>query len=122
MKYSDLTNEQRLEYKQAILMERNDAHGSGTPYNDLANAGELVSDGYAEDHAEGVEFSSDDFSCGVAADRDGVLDELKEWAERELLMSRYAEPGAARRPTLEAKLGVDWARKVLLDHIEAVRS
>lgn len=122
MKYSDLTNDQRLEYKWGILMERNNAHGESTSYKELANAGDLVSDKDAEARAKGVEFSPDDFSCGVAADRDGVLDELKEWAERELLMSRYAEPGSTRRPTLEAKLGVDWARKALLDHIEAVRS
>ena len=122
MNYSDLTGEQRLEFKQRILTDRNEARGEGTSYGELANADDLVSDEDAEFHAEGVEFSPDDFSCGVAADRGGVLDELKEWAERELLTARYAEPGAGRRPTLEATLGVDWARKALLDHIEAVRS
>ena len=121
MDYRDLTNEQRLEFKQHILTERNNERGEGTSYGELADAGTLVSDEDAESKAAGIEFSPDDFSCGVAADRDGVLDELKEWAERELLMGRYAKPGTGRRPTLEAKLGIDWARKALLDHIEAVR-
>lgn len=121
MDYRDLTNEQRLEFKQRILTERNDERGEGTSYGELADADTLVSDEDAESKAEGIEFSPDDFSCGVAADRDGVLSELKEWAERELLTAKYAKPGTGRRPTLEAKLGIDWARKALLDHIEAVR-
>lgn len=121
MDYRDLTNEQRLEFKQHILIERNNERGEGTSYGEIADAGRLVSDEDAESKAEGIAFSPDDFSCGVAADRDGVLDELKEWAERELLTAKYAKPGTGRRPTLEAKLGIDWARKALLDHIEAVR-
>ena len=121
MKYNDLTNEQRLEFKQQVLTEHNNGRGEGTSYGELADAGKLVSDADAESRAEGIEFVPDDFSCGVAADRDGTLDELKEWAERELLEERYAKPGTGRRPTLEAKLGIDWARKALLDHIEAVR-
>ena len=121
MDYRDLTNEQRLEFKQRVLMERNDERGEGTSYGEIADAGRLVSDEDAESKAAGIEFSPDDFSCGVAADRDGVLSELKEWAERELLTAKYAKPGTGRRPTLEAKLGIDWARKALLDHIEAVR-
>ena len=125
MDYRDLTNEQRLEFKQHILTERNNERGEGTSYGELADAGTLVSDEDAESQAEGIAFSPDDFSCGVAADRDGVLDELKEWAERELLMARYAKLGAPRCQTLGAKLGaklgVNWARKALLDHIEAVR-
>ena len=123
MRLSDLTGDQRRELKQGIVDERNDRIGKGTSYGELADAGKLVSDEILEARYEGTEFSPDDFSCGVAADRDGVLDELKEWAERELLMAKYAKPSkAARRPTLEAKLGVDWARKALLEHIEAVRS
>lgn len=122
MNYRDLTNEQRLEFKQHILTERNEARGDGTSYGELADADDLVSDEDAESHAEGVEFSPDDFSCGVAADRDGVLNELKEWAERELLVGRYVKPGTERHPTLAVKLGIDRARKALLDHIEAVRS
>ena len=100
MRFCDLTKDQRTEAKQRLLCERLEE---------------------AEEAYAGTEFVPDDFSCGVAADRDGVLDELKEWAERELLMARYARPGTERRPTLEAKLGIDWARKALLDHIEAIR-
>jgi len=121
MRFGDLTNEQRLAFKQQLLTDRNEAHGRGTSYDELADADYLVSDEDAESHAEGVEFSPDDFSCGVAADRNGVLDELKEWAERELLMGRYAKPGAAMRLSLEVELGIDWARKALLDHIKAVK-
>lgn len=121
MRLDDLTAEQRLELKQRILDDRNEHLGEGTSYGELANADELVDDEVLEAEYGGTEFSPDDFSCGEAADRDGVLSELKEWAERELLTAKYAEPGTGRRPTLEAKLGIDWARKALLDHIEAVR-
>lgn len=121
MDYSDLTNEQRLEFKQQLLTDRNEAHGRGTSYNELADADYLVSDEDAESHAEGVEFSPDDFSCGVAADRDGVLNELKEWAERELLMAKYAKLGTTMHLSLAVELGIDWARRTLLEHIEAVR-
>ena len=121
MTLKDLTAEQRLELKQRILEDRNEHLGEGTSYGELASADELVDDEVLEAEYGDTEFVPEDFSCGVAADRDGVLDELKEWAERELLAGRYAEPGTGRRPTLEAKLGIDWARKALLDHIEAVR-
>lgn len=121
MRLDDLTAEQKLELKQQILTDRNEHLGEGTSYGELANADGLVDDEVLEAEYGDTEFSPDDFSCGVAADRDGVLDELKEWAERELLTAKYAKPGTGRRPTLEAKLGIDWARKALLDHIEAVR-
>lgn len=121
MRFDDLTAEQKLELKQRILEDRNEHLGEGTSYGELANADELVDDEVLEAEYGGTEFSPDDFSCGEAADRDGVLSELKEWAERELLMAKYAKPGTGRRPTLEAKLGIEWARKALLDHIEAVR-
>lgn len=122
MRFGDLTKDQRTEAKQRLLCERLEKNENRTPsYGELADVDEAVSDKEAEKAYDGTEFATDDFSCGVAADRDGVLDELKEWAERELLMAKYAGPGTVRRPTLEAKLGVDWARKALLDHIEAVR-
>lgn len=122
MRFGDLTKDQRTEVKQGLLCVRLYRNENRTPsYGELAGVGETVSDKEAEEAYAGTEFSPDDFSCGMAADRDGVLDELKEWAERELLEGRYAEPGTGRRLTLEAKLGIDWARKALLDHIEAVR-
>ena len=119
MTYDDLNNDQRIELKQRILMERNERRGEGVSYGELADADDLVSDEDARDWAKGMEFSSDDFSCGEAADRDGVLDELKEWAERELLADNYRRDG--NRPTVEATLGLGWARTTLLRHIEAVR-
>ena len=126
MRFCDLTNDQRTEVKQRLLCERLEKDENRTPsYGELADADWLVSDEDAESYAEGIEFSSDDFSCGEAADRDGVLSELKEWAERELLTAKYAKPDEMGRLPPDAKLGVDWginwARKVLLDHIEAVR-
>ena len=122
MRFCDLTKDQRTEVKQRLLCERLEKDENRTPsYGELADVDETVSDKEAEEAYDGTEFSSDDFSCGVAADRDGVLSELKEWAERELLMAKYAKPGAAMRLSLEVELGIDWARKALLDHIEAVR-
>ena len=44
MRLSDLTNEQRLELKQAIVKDRNEHIGEGTSYEELANADELVDD------------------------------------------------------------------------------
>lgn len=122
MRFCDLTKDQRTEVKQRLLCERLEKDENRTPsYGELADVDEAVSDKEAEEAYTGTEFVLDDFSCGMAADRDGVLDELKEWAERELLMARYAKPGAAMRLSLEVELGIDWARKALLDHIEAVR-
>lgn len=121
MRLSDLTNEQRLELKQDVVKDRNEHIGEGTSYGELANADELVDDEVLQEAYDGTEFSPDDFSCGEAADKDGVLDELKEWAKRELLAGKYAKPGTGRCPTLEAKLGIDWARTALLEHIEVVR-
>lgn len=122
MRFGDLTNDQRTEVKQRFLCERLVKNENRTPsYGELADVDKTVSDKEVEEAYVGTEFSQDDFSCGVAADRDGVLDELKEWVERELRLARYAGSGTSRRPTLEAKLGIDWARKVLLDHIKAVR-
>ena len=126
MRFSDLTKDQRTEVKQRLLCERLEKGENRTPsYGELADVDEAVSDKEAEEAYDGTEFSPDDFSCGVAADRDGVLDELQEWAERELLMAKYAKPDAVGRLPPDAKLGVNWgikwARKTLLDHIEAVR-
>ena len=74
MTYDELTADQRIELKQRILMERNDAKGEGTSYLELADADELVSDQDARDWAEGMEFSDDDFVCSchlwTAEDKD----------------------------------------------------
>ena len=65
MTFDELTDDQKLELKQRILMERNEQRGEGTSYGELANADDLVSDEDAKDWAEGVEFSPDDFSCSA---------------------------------------------------------
>lgn len=122
MKLSDLTNEQRLELKQDIVKDRNEHIGEGTSYGELANADELVDDEVLEEAYGGTEFSSDDFSCGEAADRDGVLGELKEWAERELVDRNFAKSKGRIEPIhRDEHVGIEWARQFLLEHIEAVR-
>ena len=65
MTFDELNDDQKLELKQRILMERNEQRGEGTSYGELANADDLVSDEDAKDWAEGVEFSPDDFSCSA---------------------------------------------------------
>ena len=62
MKLSDLTNEQRLELKQAIVRDRNEHIGEGTSYGELADADELVSDEVLEAEYAGTEFVPDDFT------------------------------------------------------------
>ena len=122
MRLSDLTNEQRLELKQAIVKDRNEHIGEGTSYEELADADELVDDEVLQEAYAGTEFTSDDFSCGEAADRDGVLDELQEWAERELTDRNYAESSGIHGPIcLHAHLGIEWAKQFLLEHVKAVR-
>lgn len=122
MKLSDLTNEQRLELKQEIVKDRNEHIGEGTSYGELANANELVDDEVLEEAYNGTEFSPEDFSCGEADDRDGVLDELKEWAERELTDKNFAR-SKDRIPPIhwDEHSGIEWAKQFLLEHIEAVR-
>ena len=125
MKFDDLSEDQRVELKQRILTERNEARGEGTSYGELADADDLVSDDDLESWYGGTEFVSDDFTCGQAADRDGVLDEIKSWAERELRFCVYAKHAVLpiRRGLNGATtLGIEWARKRLLEHIEAVLS
>lgn len=122
MKLSDLTNEQRLELKQEIVKDRNEHIGEGTSYGELANADELVDDEVLEEAYNGTEFSPEDFNCGEAADRDGVLDELKEWAERELTDKNFARSKDRIEPIhWDEHSGIEWAKQSLLEHIEAVR-
>lgn len=65
MTYDELNEDQRIELKQRILTERNDATGEGTSYEELSLAGDLVSDDDARDWAEGMKFSEDDFACSA---------------------------------------------------------
>lgn len=122
MRLSDLTNEQRLELKQDIVKDRNEHTGEGTSYEELANADELVDDEVLQEAYADTEFSSDDFCCGEAADRDGVLDELQEWAERELTDRNFAKSKGRIEPIhWDEHAGIEWARQFLLEHIKAVR-
>lgn len=66
MTFDELNEDQRLELKQRILTERNEARGEGTSYEDLSLADDLVSDKDVKDWAEGMEFSADDFMCSAA--------------------------------------------------------
>lgn len=124
MRFCDLTKDQRTEVKQRLLCERLEKGENRTPsYGELADVDEAISDEEAEEAFAGTKFVSDDFSCGVAADRDGVLDELKEWAERELVDRNFAESKGRFEPiNWDEHCGIEWAKHFLLVHIEAVRS
>lgn len=120
MKFSDLTRDQKIEVKQRMLTERLlDAEGRSPSYWELAEVDSTISDEEVGKAFANVEFVFDDFSCGAAADRDSVLDELKEWAESFLKHANYVAAGKLSH--LQASLGIDWAREALLEHIKAVR-
>ena len=65
MTYDELNEDQKLELKQQIVMDRNEHIGEGTSSWELANADELVSDDDLRDYYEGTEFSPDDFTCSA---------------------------------------------------------
>lgn len=76
MTYDELDEEQRIELKQRILMERSDQRGEGTSYGELANADNLVSDEDARDWSAGMEFSEDDFTCSATL----KIERIPQWA------------------------------------------
>lgn len=123
MRFSDLTKDQRTEAKQRLLCERLEKSENRTPsYGELAGVDEAVSDKEAEEAYAGTEFTPDDFSCGEAADRDGVLDELQEWAERELTDRNFAKSKGRLEPIhWDEHVGIEWAKQFLLEHIKAGR-
>lgn len=123
MRFCGLTKDQRTEVKQRLLCERLEKDENRTPsYGELADVDEAVSDKEAEEAYAGTEFVPDDFSCGEAADRDGVLDELQEWAERELSDRNFARSKGRLEPIhWDEHVGIEWARQFLLEHIKAVR-
>lgn len=123
MKFSDLTKDQRTEAKQRILCERLEKSENRTPsYGELAEVDEAISDKEAEESYAGTEFVSDDFSCGEAADKGGVLDELQEWAERELTDRNFAKSKGRLDPIhWDEHVGIEWAKRFLLEHVKAVR-
>ena len=76
MTYDELNEDQRIELKQRILMERNGRRDDGTSYGELANADNLVSDEDARDWAAGMEFSEDDFTCSATP----KVERIPQWA------------------------------------------
>ena len=123
MRFSDLTKDQRTEAKQRLLCERLEESENRTPScGELAGVDDAISDEEADEAYAGTEFTSDDFCCGEAADRDGVLDELQEWAERELTDRNFAKREGRIEPIhWDEHIGIGWARKFLIEHIKAVR-
>lgn len=124
MWFCDLTKDQRTEAKQQLLCERLEKTENRTPsYGELADVDEAVSDKEAEEAYAGTWFVPDDFICGEAADRDGALDELKEWAERELTDRNFARSKDRLEPIhWDEHVGIEWAKQFLLEHIKAVRT
>lgn len=68
MTFAELNEDQRIQLKQRILVDRNEAIGEGTSYGELADADELVSDEDLEACYDGTEFSPDDFGTEVSSD------------------------------------------------------
>ena len=68
MTFDELNKDQRIQLKQQILVDRNEAIGEGTSYGELADADELVSDEDLEARYAGTEFSPDDFGTEVSPD------------------------------------------------------
>ena len=124
MKFSDLTNSQRTEVKQWLLCERLYKDENRAPdYGELASVDKTISDKEAEEVYAGTEFVPEDFGYGETADRDGILDELKEWAERELVDRNFAKSKDRLEPIhWDEHCGIEWAKNFLLEHIEAIRS
>lgn len=76
MTLSELTADQRIQLKQQILVDRNEAVCEGTSYEELANADELVSDEDLEACYADTEFSPDDFTPSDA-ERDWEKEALR---------------------------------------------
>lgn len=68
MTFAELNEDQRIQLKQRILVDRNEAIGEGTSYGELADADELVSDEDLEACYDGTEFSPDDFGTEASPD------------------------------------------------------
>ena len=87
MRLEDLNESQKLELKQRVLGERNDAQGKGTSWAELAMADELVSDEELADKYGGTEFVPEDFSKKPPENPIGGL-QASDWQEEAL---KYAE-------------------------------
>ena len=86
MTLDELNDEQRLELKQRIVMDRNEHIGEETSYGELADADELVDDEVLECWAEGMEFSEDDFACSCHG-RTVKVERIPQWAVNYLVNS-----------------------------------
>ena len=76
MTYDELNEDQRIELKQRILVERNEQKGEGASYEELADADRLVSDEDARDWAGSMEFFNDDFMSSPTA----RIESIPQWA------------------------------------------
>lgn len=59
MTLKDLNNDQKLQLKQSILVEKQQS----TSYGELSNADTLVTDAELEEKLGGTEFVDEDFFC-----------------------------------------------------------
>ena len=66
MTFDELTEDQKLELKQRVLMDRNEENGEGTSYEELSEADYRVTDEELRERYGGTEFSPDDFMCSAA--------------------------------------------------------
>lgn len=67
MTFDELSEDQKCELKQRILIDRDDKNPEGPSYGELADADKIVSDDEAREWAEGIEFSPDDFLCSASS-------------------------------------------------------
>lgn len=79
MTFDELNEDQRVELKQHIIMERNEHIGEGTSQGELALADDLVSDEDLRELYEGTEFSEDDFVCSCHG-RTVKVERIPQWA------------------------------------------
>ena len=63
MTLKDLTEDQKTELKQDILVKMMDALGESPSWDELSDADDLVNDGVLEEWYGDTEFSPDDFLC-----------------------------------------------------------
>lgn len=121
MRFSDLTREQKTEVKQRLLVEQYDKEGETPSYGELADADGLITDSECEEAFAGTDFVPDDFTSGFAADRNGVLGELEEWARDYLTTGNYCAERDRLVANHDIQLGIEWAKEALLSHMREVR-
>lgn len=70
MEVKDLSRDQLIELKQALLSQRYDSKGESPSYGELADVDELISDEEIFAAYAGTSFSEDDFFCTAGTDRE----------------------------------------------------